>query len=744
MTVKASMRFFASAAALAFAAAEPGQAQAPAEPNTAAPAEEQPASTTAGLAPPAGPAEIVVTATRREEALQDVPIAVTALTADNLANARISGTADLMQQVPNLNITAAIGTPKIFIRGIGAVAQNPGQEPSVATYVDGVYQSSPFTASMEFASVQRIEVIKGPQGTLFGRNATGGLVNVVTRDPSNQPEGSLTLSYGNFDTIKGIGYITTGLAENVAIDLSALYQKQGDGFGRNNVTGRDKRGQEDLALRSKLLIQPSDRTRIRITGDYSTYKGSAGNDLALLPGSIGVGGFAKTSGFYDIDADTDPKNFTRNWQVAGHVTQEFDPFDVVSITSYSKSRNRQREDVDATPIPVLRADISVRTRTFTQELQILSKKDSALTWIVGAFYYDSHSEGSPTGVGIYGLAFPAPLGGQQGRAFIDTKSISVYGEATYEFLPRTNLTIGGRYTRDKKNLRGRIEFVDTAGNVVSTTGQVQDSKIFSEPTYRVILDHKFTDDIMAYASYSRGFKSGGYDTSFPTGVPFRPEIVDAYEVGLKTQLLDKRMTFNIAAFKYDYKDLQLPILVNVGGINQQVTVNAADSTVKGIDIDAQLRIIDHLTMQLGFGYLDAKYENFPNAPCTRRSAAGVTEEFLCDVGGNRSVFSPKFQLNIGGTYEVPTSFGELSISANYFRTAKFFFDVTDRLVQPAYGLLNGQVAWTSTDERFRVALFAENLLNKKYTTGQYAQAGLGDSYSAGRPRLYGVELRARF
>lgn len=684
------------------------------------------------------PGDIIVTATRREQALQDVPIAVTALGGDALASARVNSTADLMQQVPNLNITSQVGAMVVYLRGVGQLSTNPGQEPSVATYVDGVYQPTVFGALMSLSNVERVEVIKGPQGTLFGRNATGGLINVVTRDPSQELEANLLVSHGNYETVKLAGYVAGGVAPNIAADLSIYYYNQDEGVGRNVTTDRRLDGTRNFNIRSKVVVDATETTRIRLTGDYSSNRSSVGNNLAILPGSTGFGA-AALPGFYDVQNSVDPLNKNRTWQISGRIDQEFEPFDVVSITSYTHNKDREIEDADSAPAPILNAIFSQRTRIFTQELQLVSKKGSALTWIVGAYYFNSLAKGTPTGIGLYGLAFGG--GGVQSRGSLKTKSIAVFGEATYEILPKLNLTLGGRYTSDRKVLSGFTDSVDANGAVVATVPIPGAKETFKKPTYRAILDYHFTDDVMGYLSYSRGFKSGGFDTAFPTGIAVKPEVLDAIEAGLKMELFDRRLKFNVAAFHYDYKDLQLPILVPPAS---QITVNAANSKVDGVDLDGSFTFLENLYVNFGFGYLDSRYSDFTQAPCVVRNPDGSTSGFVCDVSGNTLIHAPKTTYNIGGTYSLPTTVGDFTLTASYSRQAKSFFDVDNRLFQPAYGLLNGQLGWTSGNGQFSVIGYVENLTNKKYTIAQYVQAGFPDRYVAGKPRMYGVELRGKF
>lgn len=784
MTLKARLRFVGSSTVLGLALVGAARAQAATTPShqakagksrvamattsqnsvTAQPTPAEPIKgISAAKAPenqPANQGEIVVTATRREQALQDVPIAVTALGGNTLAAARINNTAELAEKVPNLNITQQVSAFVVYLRGVGQLATNPGQEPSVATYVDGVYQPSPFSALLSLADVQRVEVIKGPQGTLFGRNATGGLINVITKDPTQDFHGTALLSYGNFETVRASGYVTGGIANGVAADFAGYYLNQGKGVGRNLATGKRLEGTENLDLRSKLLIEPTDTTKIRISGNYTHNHSAQGNNLAILPPSVAFGTFTHTGGFYDVNSDLEPRNSQTNWQVSGRIDQEFNPFNLVSITSYSHVKAIEQEDADTTPIPLLHFFGSQKSKIFTQEVQLVSKKGSPLDWIVGAYYFNSDAEGTPGGVALRGVAFGCLTCGVNFRSHLKTDSIAGYAEATYQVLPNFDLTAGVRYTSDKKRLSSLTDVV-TSGVVTATVpgfgsppgfAPGEAKKTFNKWTYRAIAAYHFTRDIMGYVSYSRGFKSGGYDTAAANGIPYDPEVVDAYEAGLKTQFLDHQLTFNTAAFLYNYKGLQLPVLLP-GTTSVQATLNAANAKVKGLDIDGSYHPSRYFNLTFGLGLLDSKYENFKNAPCTVLNPDGSVSGTpgtatqpagFCDVSGNDLIHAPRFTANIGGTGTLPTSVGDFTLSANLSHQGRFFWDVTNRLRQDAYDLVNGTVGWTPKGGMFEVDAFVENLFNKKYYMAQYVQAAFPDRYQAGRPRMYGIELRARW
>jgi len=516
------------------------------------------------------------------------------------------------------------------------------------------------------------------------------------------------------------------------------FEDQGRGYGVNVFTGNRIRGARNIALRSKWLFEPSDDTQIRASASYSRAKFSTGIDRTLLPGSTGPDGLqAATAGFYDMNGDVDPVGTHREWNADLQIRRQFDNFELVSISSYSKYTARYlAEDNDGTPLPLMTIRTRFAARTATQELQLLSLPDSSVKWIAGAYFLDDDAESTPPGVGIFGALF-APLGGVMNLSKVKTRSISVFGEVTVPLLPKTRLTIGGRYTRDKKTVSGSTDYVDDGLSVVSSILFERTGKSWSEPTWRAILDHDLASNVLVYGSYSRGFKSGTFNTIPLQKEPLNPEKVDAFEIGTKAELFDRRLGVNLSAFSYSYKDIQA--LINQGAA--QILFNAAKSRIKGIDLDGSLRLAKGFDARFGLAYLDAKYSRFPDAPCSYRDASGLTVGYTCDAGGNRLPQAPEVQFNIGASYSRSTSAGIFQLSGLYWHSSRIYWDVGNRLSQAPYGLLNGQLSWKPPISRnFTVTLYGENILGTKYTTQQIPQIGINDQYIAGTPALYGVKL----
>jgi iron complex outermembrane receptor protein len=691
-----------------------------------------------------GITDIVVTANRREERLQDVPISVAAFGSELLKSAGAQNVQDLGNITPGLTMSNQSAGVTPFIRGIGAVDNTLGQEAAVAVYVDGVYYPSVYASLFSFNNIQRIEVLKGPQGTLFGRNATGGLIQVITRDPARTPTLEGSVSYGNYDTVRAQAYVSGGITDQLAVDLAVLKSYQGKGYGRNFARNSEVGfGGNDSAIRGKLMWTPTDQTTIKLAGDYSlTDHSDLGATKTFLPGSISsLDGLGRPGGWWDVRGGAYESLRSEQYGGSLHIDQDFGFASFVSISALRRSDVKQSFDNDATPVVALDAYIdSQRVRTFTQEVQLLSDPGNSIRWIIGGFYLrDKSAFAAPNGLGLFGSAVgTATLIQNQ----IKTRSLAAYGEVTIPLASNTDLTGGIRYTDDKRKISGKIDVLSASvpgAPVVATIPSAQQTFKEGQPSWRVVLNHKFTPDIMVYASYNRGFKSGNFNTTSAADAPFQSEKVDAYEIGLKSDLFDRRLRFNIAAFHYDYSNLQLSVLK---GFNLS-TINAANSRINGVDVDGELAITQDFRFRFGAAYLDAKFNDFPNAQCSSRSPSGLTTQFTCDAGGNRLTRSPKFTATASPSYGFDTEVGRFNASATYTYNSGFFWEPDNRLKQSAYHLLSGQIGWTETDDHLGFRLFAKNLLNEEYALWQVAFA-FGDEYAAAPPRTYGAELTFKF
>lgn len=659
--------------------------------------------------------EIVVTAQKREEKLQDVPLTISAFSAETLQNANIDGTRGLTQVTPGLNFAMQGAYAQPTIRGVGTQGTSAGDESNVAMYVDGVYMPSQIANTFELKGIQRVEVLKGPQGTLFGRNATGGLINVITKDPQQETSGEASFSFGRFNEKKASVYATTGLTDTIAVDISALTMKD-DGYVKDIRNGNNLAKKDSQAVRSKLLFQPSDSTKIVASVDYSERNDISTFSSAPLKGNNSTGFSTKP---FDAALNVEPIQDTRNF--GGYLRGDFDFTGVAlsSITGYRKVHARNVADADASPTALFAFDYGQDSESMSQEFNLTSVGESSLHWITGVFVYRENAGLNP----FFGL-----------KNSVQTDAEALFGEVTYDFTDRLSAIVGARYSHEKKAFK-----FGPAGVTL-----FEDEKTWSDITPRASLRYRITDNTNAYATYSEGFKSGVYNSTAGTQVPADPETIKAYEVGIKTSELPD-LNLNAALFYYDYADIQVQAFT-AGGGNSVITLqNAANATVKGADLDATYFINDALNLKLGLSYVDGTYDSFPGAQVFRPVPSGLGNGAARneDASGNDMIRSPKWTANLGFDFRTPLAAGELSVTGNYYYNNGFYWDIGNRVKQDAYGLLNSTVAWSPTDGKYRLSLWGKNLTDETYET-YVATNAFGDSVNYGQPLSYGVAVDFRF
>lgn len=696
--------------------------------------------------------ELVVTATRRAENVQTVPIAVTALTSNDLAVAQIQGIPDLPFRTPGLQVAARSVAWVPYIRGIGTLDISAGQESAIATYIDGVYLASIFNATfLSFNNIERIEVLKGPQGTLFGRNATGGAIQIITRTPSQTPSLDASVSYGNYEDVRGQLYATGGLGP-LAADVALTYQNQGEGYGVNVFNGERTEPTHEFGVRSKWLFIVNDATKITLSGDYGHRSSGIGDNRAIMPGSVSVGGFTAQPVYQNVNLNFPSDHFIESWGTYLQIQHSSDLFDFNSLTSYRKMHGHLSIDNDGIPISVVEVVQWLENKTISQEFQFISPSTSRVRWILGAYYLnDFNGYIPPGGLLLSGAAFPVPSVGFMDP--ISTESYAVYGETTFNLASDTRLTLGARWTHDQKKMSGSQGIFASNGTPLQTyPGPLiasipigPYSSTYSKPTWRISLDHNLEKNIMVYASYNRGYRSGTFNTVVPTngGTPVvQPETNDSFEIGEKADLLDRRLQLNTAAFYTMYKNLQVTIPL---GPTQAVQNGKVKSY--GLEIEAQAAVTSGFRVSAGLALLHATFEEFggaAGAPCTTRDAAGMTVGYNCDVVGNYLPRAPKITFNAGVDYSIPTEIGTFGTNLYYLLTDKFYWEPDNRLSQSPYGLLNGQLYWTDKSGHYTVALWGQNLTDVQHSAFSIAQAGLNDQYAPAAPLTWGASIRVNF
>jgi iron complex outermembrane receptor protein len=696
--------------------------------------------------------EIVVTAQKREQNLQKVPISVTAVSGETLEAQGITDVSSFAQATSGLQLgqgTAGVVVP--FLRGVGTSATNLGAESSVAVYADGVYFSRLPAGFFSLSDVDRVEVLKGPQGTLFGRNSSAGVIQIITKDPSQTPMMKGSVSYGDYNTVESSLYATTGVTDSSAADVAVSYRHQGDGYGRDVTTGNRANYNDDLTVRSKLLIEPWDAARITIGGYFAhSTVGLQGN---TYPGTIqgySSAPFAALPalGFYDQRNDSDSLARSSSWGTYIKLQQDFGFAQFNSISAYTHENEFLQADGDYTERPDFLVLVDGHVNQTTQEFQLLAPKDSALNWIGGFFYYNAltvfDKDKLLTPSGALAASFgPGLTAGAEQRA----RSTAGYAQATYEVLPKLNLTGGLRYTHDVVEANGYVALNFPTPVIIYQPGAA--SSPTSKTTYKAALDYQVTGAVLAYLSVSQGYKSNSFNLQTYDPVANRPEVLNAYELGMKSDLLNRRLRVNSSIFLYNINSPQVQLYEN----STNVTSNAGGARVKGAEIEVQAVVTNGLNARFSATYLDSRYTSYgtigpggtiiggaPSGPQNFNPPYGALPLTSVDATGDYTPQAPKFSMSTGLDYSMRTAIGGFDFNVDYYYNSGFYWEPDNFLHQKSYGLLDARVKYLPTD-RFAVAVWGKNLIDEHYASQALTQAGpAGYPYIAAPPLTFGVSL----
>jgi iron complex outermembrane receptor protein len=698
--------------------------------------------------------EVVVTAQRRKQLLRNVPMTIASASGNQLAQLGVTASTGLQRVTSGVEFPFFGGFLSPSIRGVSSNVTVAGGPSNVAFYLDGVYQPDQVAQLMSLPDVEQVQILKGPQGTLYGQNAEGGAIIVDTLAPAFTPTGRLDVSYGNYGDVKTSGFESGPITDSVAQSVSASYETH-NGFSRNNITGEQDQGLDDKLFRGKLLAKPADGLSLELIGYYAEH-----HDSSIFSGTtwknLGVAAFAdpasvQSSGPSEFTTGGSMPFFIKTW--GGALKASFDSsIGTVKFTSsYDRLEHLADVDYDYSPLNIAYGAEGEDNHDYIEELDFISNQFMGAEVTAGVFYQDSLDIDNPTTFKIsYPVTiWPAPAGplayfiNEYERA--STRSFAAYAEASYDVTTRWVITAGGRYSTETENGYTTCPAADYLNCWAPTeTNQVQikySPATWSNFSPRATVTYKLTDDSNLYFSYSKGFKSGILDILAPASPGVSPETLAAYEVGYKAALFD-RWSIGLSAFHYDYNNLQYS---RYNGASY-VFANAATSKIDGVDLDTALAVTSDLSVKASLEALPtAKYTSFPNAQVYEPdTTVGGLDSVTVDLSGDRMMRAPRFTGNLAADYRVSTAIGGFEAFGSVYYTSAMRWDPNGLITEPSYALVDAQVAYTPiAAPRFKVALWGTNLTNK-----YHLQSSLETAYAAGvsyaPPRQYGVKLEYNY
>lgn len=718
--------------------------------------------------------EITVTARKRSENLQNTPISITAFTANDLENRQISSIADIDEATPNLVFDTAApssgsnSAASVFIRGVGQVDFAPTTDPGVGIYVDGVYYARAIGAALDFLDLERISVLRGPQGTLFGRNTIGGALNIVSKKPTEEFGGDTSVTIGSANHIDVSTNINLPISDTLLTKISAGTRNQ-DGYVTNLASpAAPKLGDNNSSsIRGSVLWMPSDNVVVQLNADYTREREqSAPNVLIAVDPTRAFPGFHNNAKIGDCATpETNPACFSSNyigspfttysaqksaseidyWGVALTVDWDMDAFSVKSITAYRNLQSFSTRDADHAPMVIFETEDTIDQDQFSQELQFSGQAlGDKLTWLLGLYYFEEEANNNNL--------VDISVGTFRSGGLVKNDNKAVFFNATYDVTDDLHVTAGLRFTKENKSFTpDQVLLTDVAAGpgVTIPAGtrvlpQVEKKTSIDDWTPHLNISYDISEDMMVYGTYSKGFKSGGFTQRvFPPLVPalgqdpaevipsYAPEFVTSYEVGIKSSFWDNRGRLNIAAFYSDYSDMQILIREAVAS----VTVNAGEATMKGFEAEITLLPVEGLTLQGGIGYLDAKYDTLG------ASAVGVTVD-------SKFANAPELSVSGSAAYTMELTSGTLTPRIDGIYTSKVYNDAINTLevVQDGFLLLNANLTYETADESWRVVLGVRNLTDEVYLNSASANMNTG-GYVEGtyaRPREWSLTVKTSF
>jgi len=698
--------------------------------------------------------EIVVTATKREESLQDVAVAVTALSSEQLRNEAITDLSQIAAQIPSFTFQSQNSMEsEMFIRGVGSVRLNGAtSDPSIGTFFNEIYIGRRGSATPPIFDLARVEVLRGPQGTLFGKNIVGGAINLISAAPTADFGAGGSFSFGNYNSTVTEGYVTGGLTDTLSARL-ALFRETHDGYATNVINGQELEDKDSTAGRLSLAWDPTSNLSVSIVADYSRDFGGGPSRHAVddpnVPGlsfiSPNIPADVRTNSspyLQYADRDTGGLSARVEWDMGG-----------VSLTylagyRYGLADGRWTQAGAGSPPSITDSTLTQHEmyQGLTQEIRLSSDADQPFRWIAGLYYLDEYTKRSSRNTAISFL--PGGPGGTRDSldgdnlflGYADATSYAAFGEVEYDITPDLTISVGGRYTVDEKELNSQaiIYSFGPPGDILSPAPlqspyNINVSEEWSRFTPRVALEWRASDDMLLYASYASGYKGGGWQgataNAIAASTAYDPEDAATYEVGVKAEWFNNRLRTNLALFHTDFTDLQVELLDDVN--LTLVVANAADAVIQGLEFEVRAMPTDWLTVFASGSLLNAEYKDYIDP------LRGI------DYSGNQIQRTPDYQYAVGADIRQGLS-PELDLVGGFSYTYQdqMFWGPDNLGREDGYGLLNARIGIADPDGDWTVSLWTRNLTNELYRTSIIPFAG--DEVSLyGAPQTFGIRFTGR-
>ncbi len=697
-------------------------------------------------------ADIVVTATRSSQSLSKIAASVTAISSDQLGAGGIKDIGSLAAAVPNLSVGDQFGVNRTFIRGIGLTSIDLGADGAVAFLQDGVLIARPAAQLTGFYDIERVEVLRGPQGTLYGRGATAGAINLITKKPTEELNGYVRASYGNYNAVTLEGGVGGALLPGkILVRVSGKYDRR-DGYGKNLFTGADVDNRDAYAIRGSLLFKASDDLDLLISADHFNEKDNnyafhyfgptvaAENALgSILGGDTIITRAAKLGipvNYRDIYSDQEALNRRHGTSVTGTLEWRPGDWNIKSITGYRDFTRFNRDDLDASNVNMFgQNNYDEKSRTFSQEF-IGTMKADRFDLLLGASYFHESLDGAVrVPLTNLGILFGAPANAFNNQNYLQSGTVTInaygaYAQGSYHVTDKLKLTAGARYSYEKRKGVGSFDFL---GSVPTNK-----EKGWGAVTPTFAIDYQASDQTLVYASVTRGFKSGVINVGSKNDV-INPEYAWGYEAGIKTSGLDGKIAGSLAAFYINYSDLQVGF---VGADSVVTTVNAASARNYGLELELRARPASNWNIDLFATYLNAKYKDF--------TTGDYRQGFkLVNLKGNRLSNAPEFSVRAATDYTVPIGDAKLNLRADVNWQDRVYFTEFNNAdaTQAPYATINAGLKYTAASGVWSVDVWGRNLTDKFIVSNNIITAPLYSSIRVGSlapPRTYGVTLGVNF